>query len=152
MQNQDPRGLFSERPAAGGQTKDKSDNVLGGVQGELSACGKGFQTHVRTPRVAKALNLQDDPITCPWVSPGGFPGSNRTANPKSASTAVKSFFSNTFLLLKSLWPDRKGKERRVHSTAPAAWEQPRQRLRRFRGQWRRLWLREALLLATKWPV
>lgn len=41
-------------------------------------------------------------ITCPWVSPGGFPGSNRTASPKSASTAVKSFFSKTFLLLKSL--------------------------------------------------
>lgn len=42
-------------------------------------------------------------ITCPWVSPGGFPGSNRTARPKSASTAVRSLFSNTFLLLKSLW-------------------------------------------------
>lgn len=42
-------------------------------------------------------------VTCPWVSPGGFPGSNRTARPKSASTAVRSLFSNTFLLLKSLW-------------------------------------------------
>lgn len=46
-------------------------------------------------------------ITCPWVSPGGFPGSNRTARPKSASTAVKSFFSKTFLLLKSLQRDKR---------------------------------------------
>ena len=40
--------------------------------------------------------------TCPWVSPGGFPGSNRTARPKSPTIAVRSVLSMTFLLLKSL--------------------------------------------------
>lgn len=41
-------------------------------------------------------------LTWPWVSPGGFPGSNRTASPKSPIIAVKSSRSRTFLLLKSL--------------------------------------------------
>lgn len=53
-------------------------------------------------------------ITCPWVSPGGFPGSNRTASPKSASTAVKSFFSKTFLLLKSLRTSQEASLGRVY--------------------------------------
>lgn len=48
------------------------------------------------------------------MSPGGFPGSNRTASPKSASTAVKSFFSKTFLLLKSLWTSQEASLGRVY--------------------------------------
>lgn len=42
------------------------------------------------------------PPTCPWVSPADLPASKGRARPKSATQAVRLFFSSTFLLLMSL--------------------------------------------------
>lgn len=45
--------------------------------------------------------------TCPCVSPADFPASNLSASPKSATQAVRLFFSSMFLLLISLQGNQK---------------------------------------------